>query len=125
MLRHKSELFFVFLLIKFQMTQSVGVFEPFIGWPLFQIARLPMGNHPFLYITGQKKQKTNQKSKQTNQKRSDKTYLNLSQVIPYRIQSKSTYGKGNGRYFCIHKKSKAFCCSIYHFLHIEVIKSSN
>lgn len=53
MLRHKSELFFIFLLIKFQMTQSVGVFEPFIGWPLFQIARLPMGSHPLLYITGQ------------------------------------------------------------------------
>lgn len=55
--------FLFFLLIKFQMTQSVGVFEPFIGWPLFQIARLPMGSHPFLYITGQKNQKTNQKSK--------------------------------------------------------------
>lgn len=105
MLRHKSELFFIFLLIKFQMTQSVGVFEPFIGWPLFQIARLPMGSHPLLYITGQppppKKKTTNQNPK-TNQKRSDKTYLNLPQVIPYRIQSKSTYGKGNGRYFCIH-----------------------
>lgn len=57
MLRHKSELFFVFLLLKFQMTQSFGVFEPFIGWPLFQIARLPMESHPFLYITGQKNKK--------------------------------------------------------------------
>lgn len=67
MLRHKSELFFVFLLIKFQMTQSVGVFEPFIGWPLFQIARLPMGNHPFLYITGKKKTKNKPKIKTLKQ----------------------------------------------------------
>lgn len=67
MLRHKSELFFIFLLIKFQMTQSVGVFEPFIGWPLFQIARLPMGSHPFLYITGKKQTKNKQKIKTLKQ----------------------------------------------------------
>lgn len=49
------------------MTQSVGVFEPFIGWPLFQIARLPMGSHPLLYITGQKNPKNKLKIKTLKQ----------------------------------------------------------